>query len=156
LSASDPWPLGVYFVAVVILVSGMIGLSYILGEHHRDRATGEPYESGIVSTGSARQRFSAKFYLIAMFFVIFDLEAVFIFAWAVAARELGWAGYIEVLIFIGILVATLVYLWRQGALDWADVQVRQRLRSRATIEANKAPVPKDRELQSLQAESTPD
>jgi NADH-quinone oxidoreductase subunit A len=138
----------------MVLVSGMIGLSYILGERHHDRATGEPYESGIVSTGSARQRFSAKFYLIAMFFVIFDLEAVFIFAWAVAARELGWAGYIEVLVFIGVLVAALVYLWRQGALDWANVPVRQPVRLRAA----EAPVqvPKDRERRSLQAENAPD
>jgi NADH-quinone oxidoreductase subunit A len=138
LSPSNLWPLGVYFAAVVVLIGGMMGLSYILGEHHRDRATGEPYESGIVSTGSARQRFSAKFYLVAMFFVIFDLEAVFIFAWAVAVRELGWAGYIEVLVFIGVLVATLVYLWREGALEWADLQVRRQIKSRTPIEAKKA------------------
>jgi NADH-quinone oxidoreductase subunit A len=63
-------------------------------------------------------RFSAKFYLIAMFFVVFDLEAVFLFAWAVAVRETGWAGYAEALLFIMILLATLAYLWRVGALDW--------------------------------------
>ena len=63
-------------------------------------------------------RFSAKFYLVAMFFVIFDLEAVFLFAWAVAVRETGWAGYVEVLLFITVLLATLAYLWRVGALDW--------------------------------------
>ena len=62
---------------------------------------------------------SARFYLVAMFFVVFDLEAVFLFAWAVAAREVGWAGYWEVLIFIGVLMAALMYLWRVGALDWA-------------------------------------
>jgi NADH-quinone oxidoreductase subunit A len=112
------WPLAVYFAVVIILVAGMIGLSYVLGQQHRDRATGEPYESGIISTGSARVRLSVKFYLVAMFFVIFDLEAVFLFAWAVAARELGWAGYAEALVFVGILVAALAYLWRSGALDW--------------------------------------
>jgi NADH-quinone oxidoreductase subunit A len=156
LSASDLWPLGVYFAAVVALIGGMMGLSYILGEHHRDRATGEPYESGIVSTGSARQRFSAKFYLVAMFFVIFDLEAVFIFAWAVAVRELGWAGYIEVLVFIGVLVATLVYLWREGALEWADLQVRRQIKSRTMTEAKKAETLSERELRSLQAKNAPD
>ncbi len=154
MSASNLWPLGVYFVAVIVLVSGMIGLSYVLGEHHRDRATGEPYESGIVSTGSARQRFSAKFYLIAMFFVVFDLEAVFIFSWAVAARELGWAGYIEVLVFIGVLVATLVYLWRQGALDWTNIPVRKPVKLHAVPEAP-VQVPKDREMRSLQPENAP-
>jgi NADH-quinone oxidoreductase subunit A len=71
-----------------------------------------------VSTGTARIRFDIKFYLIAMFFVIIDLEAIFVFAWAVSLRENGWAGYIEMMIFIGILAATLVYLWRVKALEW--------------------------------------
>jgi NADH-quinone oxidoreductase subunit A len=114
------WPLAVYFAAVVLLVAGMLGLAYLLGERHHERATGQPYESGIVSTGSARLRFSAKFYLIAMLFVIFDLEAVFIFAWAVAFRELGWAGYLGALVFIGVLIAALIYEWRIGALDWGN------------------------------------
>ncbi len=112
------WPLAVYFVAVVTVVAAMIGISHALGERHAERATGEPYESGIVSEGSARVRFPVKFYLLAMFFVVFDLEAVFLFAWAVAARELGWAGYAEAMIFTGVLVAALAYLWRSGALDW--------------------------------------
>jgi NADH-quinone oxidoreductase subunit A len=113
------WPLGVYFGAVVLLVSLMIALSSILGERHREKQTDEPYESGIVSTGTARVRFDVKFYLIAMFFVIFDLEAVFIFAWAVSIRENGWSGYAEMAVFIGVLTATLVYLWRVGALEWS-------------------------------------
>ncbi len=114
------WPLVAYFLAVVFLVAALLGLSYVLGERHRDRMTHEPYESGILPTGSARLRISAKFYLVAMFFVIFDLEAVFIFAWAVALRDAGWAGYIEVLVFIAVLVLALAYLWRQGALDWGS------------------------------------
>jgi NADH-quinone oxidoreductase subunit A len=112
------WPLGVYFVAVVIILIFMITFSYVLGERHREKQTTEPYESGVVSTGTARVRFDIKFYLIAMFFVIFDLEAVFIFAWAVSLRENGWPGYIEMMIFIGVLTATLVYLWRVRALEW--------------------------------------
>ncbi len=112
------WPLAVYFAAVIILVAGMIALSFILGERHRDKQTAEPYESGIRSTGTARIRFDIKFYLLAMFFVVFDLEAVFIFAWAVSIRESGWPGYIEMLIFISVLAAALVYLWRLKALEW--------------------------------------
>ncbi|HWZ52093.1 MAG TPA: NADH-quinone oxidoreductase subunit A [Granulicella sp.] len=112
------WPLAVYVAIVGLLVVSMLGLSFVLGQRHQDRATGSPYESGILSEGSARVRFSAKFYLVAMFFVIFDLEAVFLFAWAVAVREVGWAGYAEVLLFITVLLATLAYLWRVGALDW--------------------------------------
>jgi NADH-quinone oxidoreductase subunit A len=114
------WPLGIYFFAVVAIVAIMILLSYVLGERHREKQTNEPYESGIVSTGSARVRFGIKFYLIAMFFVIFDLEAVFIFAWAVSVKENGWQGYAEMMVFIGILTATLAYLWRIGALEWGS------------------------------------
>jgi len=112
------WPLVVYFVIVLILAAGMIVVSYLLGERHKERATDEVYESGMLPTGSARLRFPADFYLVAMFFVIFDLETVFIVAWAVATRELGWAGYFSMLIFVGVLVASLAYLWRIGALDW--------------------------------------
>lgn len=114
--------LGIYFVLVLALVAAMLAVSYVLGQRHREPATDSPYESGIVSTGSAHVRLSAKFYLIAMFFVIFDLEAAFLFAWAVAGRELGWNGYWEVLIFSGVLIAALIYLWRLGALDWGSIQ----------------------------------
>lgn len=113
------WPLAVYFFAVIFIVSAIIALSYLLGERHREKQTGDPYESGIVSTGTARVRFGVKFYLIAMFFVIFDLESVFIFAWAVSLRENGWPGYGEMMVFIGVLAAALVYLWRVGALEWS-------------------------------------
>jgi NADH-quinone oxidoreductase subunit A len=112
------WPLALYAAIVGFLVVAMLGLSYVLGQHHQDRATGSPYESGILSEGSARVRFPAQFYLVAMFFVIFDLEAVFLFAWAIAVRETGWKGYAEVSLFITVLLATLAYLWRIGALDW--------------------------------------
>lgn len=112
------WALGIYFVIVLLLVIAMLAVSYLLGQRHYEHATGAPYESGIVSAGSAQVRLSAKFYLVAMFFVVFDLEAAFIFAWAVAGRELGWAGYWEILIFVGVLIVALIYLWRLGALDW--------------------------------------
>lgn len=112
------WPLGVYFIVVLALVGSMLGLSHLLGQRHDEKETGEPYESGIVSTGSARLRFSVKFYLVAMLFVIFDLEVAFIIAWAIAFRELAWTGYLGVLFFIVVLVAALIYEWRLGALDW--------------------------------------
>lgn len=112
------WPLGVYFACVVGVVAFMVGASFLLGQRHNDRATGEPYESGIVSEGSARLRMTSQFYLMAMLFVIFDLEAVFIFAWAVAVRELGWTGYTAISVFILFLLVALVFLWRAGALSW--------------------------------------
>jgi NADH-quinone oxidoreductase subunit A len=123
-----PWPLGVYFILVISLVSTILVVSHILGQRHQGRATGSPFESGIVSEGSAHVRLSVKFYLVAMFFVIFDLESVFIFAWAIAGRELGWSGYLEIVVFIGILAATLVYLWRLGALDWATAREQMPVR----------------------------
>lgn len=103
----------------------MIGLSYVLGQRHTGRATGEPYESGIVSTGSAQLRLSARFYLVAMLFVLFDLEVAFLIAWAIAFREVGWTGYYGALVFVGILVVALVYEWRVGALDWGSSARRQ-------------------------------
>jgi len=115
---SGLWPIVVYFVAVLALVASMLVVSYLLGQRHTGGATGEPYESGIVSTGSSQLRFSVKFYLVAMLFVIFDLEVAFIIAWAIAFRELGWSGYLGVLFFIGVLVAALIYEWRLGALYW--------------------------------------
>jgi NADH-quinone oxidoreductase subunit A len=118
--AVDLWGLGVYTAVVLGLVTVMIGLSFVLGQRHHDRSTDSPYESGILSEGSARVRLSAKFYLVAMFFVIFDLEAIFIFAWAVAVRETGWTGYVEVFIFITVLLVALAYLWRVGALEWSS------------------------------------
>jgi len=96
----------------------MIGASYFLGQRHLKHATRQPFESGIVSVGYARFRLPIQFYLVAMFFVIFDLEAAFLYAWATAVRAAGWTGYVVMLIFIVTLLAALAYLWRAGALDW--------------------------------------
>jgi NADH-quinone oxidoreductase subunit A len=123
------WPLVAYFAFVVFLVTAVLFVSYLLGPRHSEPATGEPYEGGIVSEGSARVRFSVRYYMVAMFFVVFDLEAVFLFAWAVTARELGWVGYCEVVLFVGVLVAALIYLWRVGALDWAQEPHRRKVSS---------------------------
>ena len=120
------WPLGVYFLGVLVIVGGMLGLSYVFGERHTERTTGDVYESGMVPTGSIPPRFNAKFYLNAVFFVIFDLESMFIFLWALTLREAGWAGYVMMLIFIGVLMAALIYLWRIGALEWRTTHAPKR------------------------------
>ena len=112
------WPFIAFAVIVFSLIGVMIGLSYILGERHNEKTTNEPFESGIPPTGDARLRFSSSFYLIAMFFVIFDLDAAFIMLWAVSFRELGIPGYIGILIFIGILIILLLYELSIGALDF--------------------------------------
>lgn len=112
------WPFIAFAGIVVSLIGIMIGLSYVLGERHKEKTTDEPYESGIPPTGDARLRFSSSFYLIAMFFVIFDLDAAFIMLWAVSFREIGLPGYIGIVIFIGILMILLVYELSIGALDF--------------------------------------
>jgi NADH-quinone oxidoreductase subunit A len=111
------WPLLLYAGVVVLLLTAILFLSYFLGQHHRDRSTDKPYEGGIEQTGSARLRFSAQFYLVAMLFVIFDVEAVFIMLWALGFYQLGWPGYIGVAVFIGQLVVVLLYEWGIGALN---------------------------------------
>ncbi|TVZ28649.1 NADH-quinone oxidoreductase subunit A [Gillisia sp. Hel_I_86] len=112
------WPFIVYSAAVLLLVAGMMVASYFLGEKHSEKATNQPYEAGIKPTGSARLQFPIHFYLIAMFFVVFDLEAVFIFTWAISVKETGWVGYFSILIFIVELIVLLIYLWRIGALEF--------------------------------------
>ena len=123
------WPFFLYFVLVVALVTAMLTIAYFTGERHRGRVTREPYESGIKPTGTTGIRLSIKFYLIALFFVIFDVESIFIFAWAIAFRQLGWAGYIAIIIFISVLMLTLIYLWRMGALEWGRRSTKE-LRNR--------------------------
>lgn len=112
------WPFLLYGIAVVLLVAGILSVSYFLGERHNEHATDESYESGITATGTTRLRFPIHFYVIAMFFVIFDLEVAFFISWAIAIKEVGWAGYIAVLVFALILLVVLIYEWKTGALDF--------------------------------------
>jgi NADH-quinone oxidoreductase subunit A len=120
------WPFFVYLGAAIVVLGGMLFISYALGQRHREPATNDPFESGVLPTGTSRIRFDVRFYLVAMFFVIFDLEAVFIFLWAVALRSAGWTGYLEIAVFIGALVVALAYLWRLGALEWGTPSRRGR------------------------------
>ena len=118
LLAAEIFPLIVYFLSVVTVTGIMLGGAHFLGQRHTAKAADETYESGIVATGDVHIRFPVQFYLLAIFFVIFDMESVFLFAWSVAFYESGWQGFIEALIFIGVLLASLLYLWACGALDW--------------------------------------
>ncbi len=113
------WAFGAYLLMIAAVCALMLTLSWLLGGRAWGRAKTEAFESGVVSVGGARLRLSAKFYLVAMLFVIFDVEALFLYAWAIALREAGWAGFVEAAVFIFVLLAGLAYLWRVGALDWA-------------------------------------
>jgi NADH-quinone oxidoreductase subunit A len=128
--ATALWPFVVYFVAVLLLVATMLVLSWLLGQRRANRATNMPFESGVISVGSPQIHLSVEFYLVAIFFVIFDLETVFIFAWAVAFFELGWRGFAAIGVFIAILGVALVYELSTGALDWG-------IKTRVGLEANR-------------------
>ena len=123
------WAVVIYILLAVVTIAAMVIIPQLLGQRHRDRTTEERYESGLPAAGDLPQRFSVDFFLLAILFVVFDLEAVFIFAWAVAARPLGWTGYIEIVVVI-LLVVALAYLWRTGALDWGTT-ARLKLRKAA-------------------------
>jgi NADH-quinone oxidoreductase subunit A len=134
MTESSLWPLVLYFASVLVLTGGILVVSALLGQKSRmERATAEPFESGVVHIGSAQIPVSVEFYLIAIFFVIFDLETVFIFAWAVAFYELGVFGYLAITVFITILVAALIYEWKSGALDWGK-KVRTGLPAGTTLQ----------------------
>ena len=128
-SSATLWPFLVYSLSVVGLLAVTLVLSWVLGQRtHKGTATDMPFESGVVPVGRAENvRVSIEFYLIAMFFVIFDLETIFIFGWVIAFYELGWRGYIGASVFILFLLVALVYELRTGALDWG---VKHRLSQR--------------------------
>jgi NADH-quinone oxidoreductase subunit A len=117
-------PLSPYIpIAVVLLLAGVLGVAIsgaasILGPKRMSKVKAQPFEAGSESVGTARQRFAVKFYVVALLFIVFDVEAVFIYPWAVKFKELGWFGYAEMVVFAATLVVGLVYVWKKGALDW--------------------------------------
>lgn len=107
---------------LIVLVSGtaaaMFLLSILVGRRVKSNVKAEPYESGIVPTGDTKERFSVKFYLIAILFIVFDLEVVFLYPWAVVYNQLAWFGFVEMAVFIAILLVAYIYVLRVGALRW--------------------------------------
>jgi NADH-quinone oxidoreductase subunit A len=111
--------LGLYVAIATFLIGLLLFISWAIGQRTRSPVKQEPYESGIYPTGQARLKAPAPFYLVAIFFIIFDIEVVFIASWAVAYDLLGWAGFAQITFFILILFLGLVYLWKVGGLDWS-------------------------------------
>ena len=110
-------------LAIVLLVAGgmavaIVGISSFLGPRRPSALKSETFECGSETVGSARQRFAVKFYVVALLFIVFDVEAVFLYPWAVTFQELRWFGYVEMLVFAATLVVGLVYVWKKGALNW--------------------------------------
>jgi NADH-quinone oxidoreductase subunit A len=123
----SPWVPGlfslvVYGTAVFGLIALLLWLCSWLGETRPSAEKARPYESGIIPTGSARLRYPVPFYLVAIFFLIFDVEGAFIFSWAVAAKDLGWAGWLQMTFFILVLLAGLAYIWKKGGLEWGPTK----------------------------------
>jgi NADH-quinone oxidoreductase subunit A len=113
------FPVLVQALLAMALAAGLLTVSYLLGKRVRNKVKDMPYESGIVPTGDARQRFSVKFYLVAMLFILFDIEAIFLYPWAVVFRDLRMAGFVEMLIFVVLILSGFFYIWKKGALDWS-------------------------------------
>lgn len=119
----SPWmpnifSLVVFSVVVFALIAVLLFISAWLGEKQPNREKLRPYESGIIPTGSARLRFPVPFFLVAIFFLIFDVEGAFIFSWAVAVKRIGWTGWMQMSFFIVMLLLGLVYIWQKGGLEW--------------------------------------
>lgn len=112
------WPLALWLGVVGLLMAAVIGLSTLMGPRSRSRRRDLPYECGIAPTPQPPLRFPVHFYPIALAFLVFDIEAAILFAWAVAARDVGWLGYVEALVFSLVLFSGLVYLWAKRAFDW--------------------------------------
>jgi len=116
--AGNIFPLLVLLVVGLVVGVALIGLSSLLGPKRPSAIKNQPYECGIDPVGDARLRFSVKFYIIAMLFILFDIEAIFLYPWAVMFKQLRLFGLMEMLVFLGFLVIGYVYLWRRGALEW--------------------------------------
>lgn len=130
VGALSPWEpgifsLGVYTVAVFVIVAALLFLSSWLGNRKPGTEKLRVYESGIIPTGTARLRLPVPFYLVAIFFLIFDVEGAFIFSWAVSWERLGWAGWMQISFFIFVLLLGLIYIWRKGGLEWGPSSTRK-------------------------------
>ena len=128
LTYLSPWEPGIFSlvmfgILVLVLIAVLLFISNWLGEKKKNPEKLRPYESGIIPTGTARLRYPVPFYLIAIFFLIFDVEGAYIFSWAVACERLGWAGWLQISFFIILLLFGLAYIWRKGGLEWGPTQI---------------------------------
>ncbi len=120
------FPILVQALIAMAVAAGLLSVSYVLGKKVRNRIKDMPYESGIVPTGDARQRFSVKFYLVAMLFILFDVEAIFLYPWVVVYRELKMFAFVEMLVFVILILSGFFYIWKKGALDWSHSGLSER------------------------------
>ena len=113
------FPVLVQIGLAVLVATALVAISYLIGKRVKDKVKDSPYECGIAPTGTARERFSVKFYLVAIMFILFDVEVVFLFPWAVVFRELKLYGFVSMLLYLVVVLSGFLFLWKKGALDWA-------------------------------------
>lgn len=126
----SPWEPGVFSLVVfglmiLALIALLLFVASWLGEKSSNSEKYRPYESGVIPTGSARLRYPVPFYLVAIFFLLFDVEGAYIFSWAIAWKELGWTGWLQITFFIGVLILGLVYIWKKGGLEWGPTRAKR-------------------------------
>jgi NADH-quinone oxidoreductase subunit A len=119
-------PVLVQLILAVGVAAALVTLGAVLGQKVRNRAKDTPYECGVEPVGSAQERFSVKFYLVAMLFILFDIEAIFLYPWAVVFRELKMFAFVEMLLFIVLVLAGFFYIWKKGVLDWTQEERREK------------------------------
>jgi NADH-quinone oxidoreductase subunit A len=114
------FPVLLQAVLAMVIAAALVTLSFVVGRRLKNKVKDMPYECGIAPTGDARQRFSVKFYLVAMLFILFDIEAIFLYPWAVVFKQLKMFGFLEMLIFVILILAGFFFIWKKGVLDWAQ------------------------------------
>ncbi len=146
-SLAQTWfPVLVQAILAMVIAAALVTLSFVVGRRVKNKVKDMPYECGIAPTGDARHRFSVKFYLVAMLFILFDIEAIFLYPWAVVYKQLKMFGFLEMLTFVVLILAGFFYIWKKGVLDWAHneaaparpVTVRLNLTPRETAPAELA------------------
>lgn len=131
VSYEQQWfPVLIQVLIAIAVAGGMIGASAVLGRKLRDAVKSTPYESGMQPIGNARERFSVKFYLVAMVFILFDIEAIFLYPWAVIYRGLGLFAFFEMLLFIALVLCGFFYIWKKDVLNWSIDEQRREAREK--------------------------
>ena len=123
-------PLLIHFLVAGALAGVIVILSYLIGYRRPTRAKMSPYECGMTPVGDARERFSVKFYMVGMLFILFDIEAIFLYPWAVVYRELRLFAFFEMLLFIALVLCGYFYIWKKGVLDWSEDSQRTAAREK--------------------------
>ena len=137
---AEVWfPVLVQAVLAMVIAAALVTLSFVIGRKVKNKVKDMPYECGIAPTGDARGRFSVKFYLVAMLFILFDIEAIFLYPWAVVYKQLKMFGFLEMLTFVVLILAGFFFIWKKGVLDWAHIEDATPARS-MTARLNLTPV----------------